>query len=819
VLRLLFGVMAIVALAATGPAVAGDAVQDVSRPAPPQHTWNGFYVGLTAGAAWGQYDPRTSTDADGYLGPPAAAAVGAAGSQTIKSTGFVTGIEGGHNWQSGNLLLGVEADLQAVNLQGATNSGAVPGQPGRFVVTSYGNTDWLFTARPRIGFVAPNNWLFYATGGLALTQLQSNFSFVDANPALRNTALESGRLDSTKAGYAIGGGVEAPLTSRLSLKADYLHVDFANTSGMVTGQASFNPLPLFSNQIFAHSSDLKADIVRAGLNYRFGGADVPPRSDPIMPLKAPVWKAHPAINTDWEVETGARLWFSSGTLRAPSPTSDSTALVYGSRLTFSGLDAVSGETFARVDHASGLFVKGFLGAGGIANGRLNDEDTLAQTPYSNTLSSASGQIAYGTADIGYNFLRSPGAKVGAFVGYNYYAQALNTYGCTQIAGGTTACVPALPSSLLGISETDHSNSLRVGLSSELVLDDRFKLTTDVAHLPWVTFGGVDDHIPQQVIFRERSNGGDGVMLEALLDYKITEAWRIGVGGRYWAWNMNTGTFTATPLAGGAPLVEHARFDNERYGLLVQTSYHWGDTLPSDASVGRPTKAPVIAAAPMNWSGFYIGGHMGGGWSDDRWSDPFGSTPGVGGVNVAGFGDQTHATGPLGGAQIGANWQTGPWVLGVQTDVSAAHMRGENTCFTGLGGVDCQRVVNSLGTIAGRLGYAWDRSLAYVKGGGAWTETTYNLFANTLMASLGTGSTALDTWGWTLGGGIEYALTEHWTALAEYDHIGLPTALVPFPMVAVINAQSIRVNQSVDLLKLGVNYKFDLASLGTTVARR
>jgi opacity protein-like surface antigen len=799
-----------------GSANAGNVVGTNWSAAPPsqytQYNWNGLYVGVTAGAAWGQYDPRTSTVSDGYIGDRNAEAVSAAGAQTIKPSGFITGMEGGYNWRTGNLLLGAEADLQAVNLQGATNSGAVHylATAGEFTATSYGNTNWLFTARPRIGFVAPNNWLFYATGGLALTQLQSNFSFVDTNGAL-----ESGRLDTIKAGYAIGGGVEAPLTSRLSLKADYLRVEFANTSGMVTGQTSFTPLPLFSDQIFAHSSDLKADMVRAGLNYQFGGPDVLPSSDSIVPLKAPVWKAPPPINTDWEVETGARLWFSSGTLRAPNPTSDAQPFIYGSRLTFSNLDAASVETFARVDHASGLFVKGFLGAGGIANGKLNDEDTLspADGPYSNTVSSASGQIAYATADIGYNFLRSPGAKVGAFIGYNYYGQALNTYGCTQIAGGTLACTPPLPASLLGDSESDHFNSLRVGLSGEFVLDDRFKLTTDVAYLPRVTFGGVDDHIPQQVIFLEGSNAGDGVMLETMMDYKVTSAWSIGVGGRYWAWNMNTGTNTATSLTGGAPAIHQARFDNERYGLLVQTSYRWDDTVPSAVSAVVTTKALGIARAPMNWTGFYIGGHMGGGWSNDNWSDPFGSTVVAGGgVNVAGFGNQTHATGPLGGGQIGANWQTGRWVFGVEIDASAAHLRGENTCFTGLGGIDCQHIVNSFGTITGRVGYAWDRSLVYVKGGAAWTNTTYNLFADTFMANLGTGSTTLDTWGWTLGCGIEYALTAHWTALAEYDHIGLPSTTVPFPIVAVINTQTISVKQSADIFRLGVNYKFDFASL-------
>src|ERR1700693_6218224 len=131
-------------------------------------------------------------------------------------------------------------------------------------------------------------------------------------------------------------------------------------------------------------------------------------------------------------------------------------------------------------------------------------------------------------------------------------------------------------------------------------------------------------------------------------------------------------------------------------MFVQTSYHWG--APESAATPNlmPTKAPALAAGPMNWTGFYVGGHLGGGFSNDKCSDPFGSMPsGFGYINVAGFGDTIHAAGPLGGGQIGANWQTGKWVLGAQFDGTLADMRGENTCFSGLGGTNCQHIVNSL----------------------------------------------------------------------------------------------------------------------------
>jgi opacity protein-like surface antigen len=806
--RHLLGKAAAIALLGSGSAPAADAAEFAAA----KYNWSGFYVGVTAGVAWGQYDPRTSTVADSYLNATRAAAVAAAGSQTIKPSGFVTGIEAGYNWQTGNLLLGLEADAQAAHLSDATSSGGVryPGSASRsFVVTSYGNADWLFTARPRIGLVAPNNWLLYATGGLAFTGLQSDFSFYDNNAA-RETR-ESGKLDATKAGYVIGGGVEAPLTNRLSLKADYLHVGFANTTGVTTAN---NLTPSFPGQVFSHSSDLKVDLVRAGLNYRFGGADPASSGDRTMPLKAPISKVPPLVSSNWDVETGARLWLSSGRTGAPQAWIDVPPPVLASRLTYGGLVAVSGETFARADHASGFFIKGYLGAGGIANGHLTDEDFPFADVYSNSLSNASGHLAYATIDLGYNFLKVPGAKVGTFVGYNYYGQGINVYGCAQLGDNHQNCSPPFQPGLLAISEYDHFNSIRIGLSSEVTLADRLRLTAEAAYVPWVNSSGLDDHLVRGLLEPEASNSGDGVMLEAVLDYKVTDAWNIGVGGRYWAWNTNTGTVGFEFLTGPtAPQDRTGRYTAERYGAFVQTSYRWGDTASATAGGSMVTKAPVRLTAPMNWTGYYIGGHTGGGWSDARWSDPFGSTAGPAGhINVAGFGDQTHATGPLGGGQIGANWQAGSWVLGIQADAGVADIRGENTCFSGLGGINCQHNVNALGTVTGRAGYAWNRTLAYVKAGGAWTDTTYSLFGNTHALALGSGSTTQDAWGWTVGGGIEYALTNHWIALAEYDHIGFPGLTVLFPTVAVINTQSNVVRQSVDVLKLGVNYKFDFASL-------
>lgn len=131
-INLLAGV-AITALL-TGAASAAD-MRLLQAPPPAPFTWTGGYAGITAGGAWGTYDTTTSTvfSPGGYF-PNAAtvAAVNGAGPLGIKPGGFAIGIEAGYNWQSGALVLGVEADLQALNLNGAANGGAAlyPGFSG-----------------------------------------------------------------------------------------------------------------------------------------------------------------------------------------------------------------------------------------------------------------------------------------------------------------------------------------------------------------------------------------------------------------------------------------------------------------------------------------------------------------------------------------------------------------------------------------------------------------------------------------------------------------------------------------------------------------
>lgn len=214
-------------------------------------------------------------------------------------------------------------------------------------------------------------------------------------------------------------------------------------------------------------------------------------------------------------------------------------------------------------------------------------------------------------------------------------------------------------------------------------------------------------------------------------------------------------------------------------------------------------APRYSAPPpiFTWTGFYLGGHFGAGWGDKHWYS--GSTaPGL---------DQGlhHVRGGLAGGQVGFNYQVDHWVLGVEADYSWADLTGRNTDvgFTLFGFDEVNRSqVKSIGTVAGRVGYAWDRVLAYAKGGGAWVRDRY-VASNVLQPDADLTSASETRSGWLLGLGIEYALASNWSIKFEYDHLDLgtkrslftgPTLLVPF---------SEDIAQRLNLFKFGVNYRF------------
>ena len=249
---------------------------------------------------------------------------------------------------------------------------------------------------------------------------------------------------------------------------------------------------------------------------------------------------------------------------------------------------------------------------------------------------------------------------------------------------------------------------------------------------------------------------------------------------------------------------------------------------TDVLYGRPpvVYAPQPAVVIFTWTGFYFGVHGGGGWGHtDVNGSPYLVTsngpvvfaPTPVGVDVSGW---------LAGGQIGANYQAGSWVVGAEADVSGANLTGSTTCISTpiVAGVviaglplpaNCSVKVVGLGTIAGRLGFALDRTLVYGKGGAAWANYKYDLTPDNEVADLLPTFSGNETkWGWMLGAGVEYAFFDNWSAKIEYNYLAFSPSNHQFTGTGagqfVLNTG---IQQQLHLVKAGINYRWGWAPVG------
>lgn len=233
------GTVALVALVGAVHSVTAADLPTRPGPAPimspvPVYNWTGIYVGLNGGYGWGNQDPLNliTNRFDG---------------SSLAFSGGVFGGTAGAQIQSGHVVIGFEADLDWAGMKGSGTFvpavGGVPINPAAVSATT--NIDWEATARVRVGY-AQDNWLFYATGGMAILGAKAAFT-----PALGVTCgtytLINCSGTSKQIGAALGAGVEYGITQNVSAKLEYLYITAASLD-------------------VSHHSE-----IRAGLNYRFGG--------------------------------------------------------------------------------------------------------------------------------------------------------------------------------------------------------------------------------------------------------------------------------------------------------------------------------------------------------------------------------------------------------------------------------------------------------------------------------------------------------------------------------------------------------------------
>jgi outer membrane immunogenic protein len=186
---------------------------------PVTYNWTGLYLGFNAGGAFGT--SRWTA--------------GAADSGNFDVNGFLVGGTIGYNVQYGQTVFGLEGDADYADVKGSNNVGCIP-------VACTTSSQFLSTVRGRVGY-AFDRVMPYATGGLAVGDIKGEFG---ANSA-----------STTKAGFAVGGGVEFALAGGWTAKAEYLYVDLGNFNcgaacGVAGTEIKFNE-----------------NVVRGGINYRF----------------------------------------------------------------------------------------------------------------------------------------------------------------------------------------------------------------------------------------------------------------------------------------------------------------------------------------------------------------------------------------------------------------------------------------------------------------------------------------------------------------------------------------------------------------------
>lgn len=232
-----------------------------------------------------------------------------------------------------------------------------------------------------------------------------------------------------------------------------------------------------------------------------------------------------------------------------------------------------------------------------------------------------------------------------------------------------------------------------------------------------------------------------------------------------------------------------------------------------------------AGQAQDWTGFYVGTHAGYGWGD--WDGKLETTAGCPAAcppnKDAGYLNPYRtidADGWLGGLQVGYNWRLqGPIVIGFEADISWTDMDGSGTFDTDKYGRSVWSKQHDLeldyfGTARVRLGYAAQSVLPYITGGLAWGKTSGDL-AVTYIPPAGVGGTSYASTdenhvGWTIGAGVEYAISSNLSIKAEYLYVDLGDEDYLFKGETYtglpFDTDSFASDLTFDVVRVGLNYK-------------
>jgi outer membrane immunogenic protein len=268
--------------------------------------WSGLYVGANMGGTLSSANsvtvttiPATTFDAGGPIliqdALPAAASASAVPGVPRRAA-FIGGGQVGYNWQIGSIVAGLEGDIQGLiasetSAANLINAGPLSASTGTPFVTTFSvsrRIDYLGTVRGRLGYLASPGLLVYATGGLAYAGITESIGFTTSNGGYGANGVSSSwfvknDFSTARAGGTVGGGIEWMFVPNLTVKAEYLYYDVGTYTAAIgrSGPVILAGFPGAGSFFFANNSTVSAryngNIVRVGLNYKFGGIPAFPR--------------------------------------------------------------------------------------------------------------------------------------------------------------------------------------------------------------------------------------------------------------------------------------------------------------------------------------------------------------------------------------------------------------------------------------------------------------------------------------------------------------------------------------------------------------
>ncbi|MDF1646781.1 MAG: outer membrane beta-barrel protein [Legionellaceae bacterium] len=506
----------------------------------------------------------------------------------------------------------------------------------------------------------------------------------------------------------------------------------------------------------------------------------------------------------WYLDTGIRYWLGKSNFKWNLYDIVGEKLL--SRLTYQDIKTSTAEGFWRLNHQSGIFFKGYVGAGSNIGGNFFDEDfSPAVDIYSQTQSDQKyGRLSYLSIDLGYHLFQSGHYRLSPFMGYHYWFTHYNSFGCEQKADNPDICATFSFSNATDILNDNASwNSLRLGINGEIQLLENLNFVLDAAYI-YAYLLGHDFHNLRPDIRGEFFEGtGNGAQIDMAFNWLATSNFSMGIGARWWTVKTTGHAHFEETAVQGRP--QYINTTQNNYGIMIQSQYQFDENKQQDSLMNQSGKNSSL----KHWDGLFLGANLGYGASFNNASIlPFASTP----ESIADASPllvHLQSSGFLGGGQIGYHWTHNNLLLGIESDIDYAAVAGTNsvtfTPYPYIVNSSVTQQLNWLGTVRAKLGkVVSDTLLPYLTAGFSYANTELSYADSALFIPLNqstyTAYSRIQTHiHWVAGAGLEYAVSDHFHYKIEYLYLNAGHLKLDTPYYGINS------NFTNNILRLGINY--------------